>query len=251
MIASTVGFALCVIALVDTLSPGGPRLPGALLAVPGATAFVSTFAVLYTINSGKLGQIPLDKLWPVLRALPLAFKITLPVLLVAVGVNYFTASSGIVDVGDFERMMAGNVAWLNIASCALALGVLRKRARDAESPTLPTSKSDAVKRKYRLMYTAASVAIGIVLVVLFLLQPDRISDNRKVHDDLTARFGSTSWYPHLKAANLDHNAFHVYLDANDAETLAAACLSLMPYGNHVPDLYYLHQGKATYIQSCR
>lgn len=242
---ATAAFALAALAVADTLLPGGPRLPMAAAAVPAAITGVTFFIVLRAINNGGATRASIAKILPVLGTLPLAAKIGLAVLFAAVFFNFYTGTTGVVDEADFQRAFAGNVGWIAAVTTALALGLQRPTATGQTAP---------LARKWTWILTGAGMVMGLALFVVTITgMTSTVPDNREVHQALTARFGTATWHPHLVAANLDHNAFAVYLDTADPSVLAAACDSLKLYGNEVkrtPGLYAVGNGRPAFVRSC-
>jgi len=239
---ATAAFVLAVLAVAGTLLPGVPLLLiAAALAPPAEVTGVTFFIALRAINDGQVSRVSIAKILAVLGALPLAAKIGLAVLFAAVIFNFYTGTSGVVDEVDFLRAFAGNVGWIAAVAAALALGLQRRTA---------TGQALHLTRRWTWALTGAAMLIGLAL---FTGLTSTVPDNRDVHRALTARFGAATWHPHLVAANLDHNAFAVYLDTADSSVLAAACESLKLYGDEVkrtPDLYAVRDGRPAFVRSC-
>jgi hypothetical protein len=78
--------------------------------------------------------------WPLLRALPSLLQIALGILFLLCLVNMATyfigplADAGLSSAEDavrFDRVFAGNVAWIGAAAAGMAYGHMRKQASSA------------------------------------------------------------------------------------------------------------------------
>ncbi|MFD0597082.1 hypothetical protein ACFQZ4_36440 [Catellatospora coxensis] len=83
-------------------------------------------------------------------------------------------------------------------------------------------------------WTVGSYVFGAALLASWVVFP-HVFDQRAVHEDLRARFGSSGWAPHLVAADHSHGSFRVYLDSDDPAVRTEACASLRQYA---ADLYF-------------
>jgi len=131
--AALIGFALGIAVIADMLRPGATLLPVQLeLALPAVVAFATFAPVLWTINDQQLGRIPWQRTKPVVMALPRALWLVMGVLFLATMLNLsLTFVDGGQDPEALTRAFAGNVAWINAATAALACGILRLRAQPA------------------------------------------------------------------------------------------------------------------------
>lgn len=133
LIASVVAFVLSVGVIVMDLL--GARPPFFAAIVPFLILWPAFFAVLYTINDGKLGSIPLGRLWAVLRALPRTVLAPLGIAAVTMIAGSYWADlhPGVISDRGEVRSFAGVVAWVSAVAAVLAVGIQRQRQQPAEN----------------------------------------------------------------------------------------------------------------------
>ncbi|GIF96507.1 hypothetical protein [Catellatospora citrea] len=243
---SLAGFGLSLLMVLDTLLPGGPRLPLAAAVVLFALVFVCFIGVMRAVGGSYFGHLPMSRVWPLVRVLPPAVKAAGAVLLAATIVNYATAAVGVTDEADFQRAFAGILSWLSAGAAILAYGVMRMERMPAEARP---AESAVAGRWWKF----GSLALGAAMIAFWVLIP-RVSDERATHELLQTRYQGSGWVSHLVAADTSHGTFFVYLDSADPVVFGEACDSLRPYGDELgrPADLYLFDGvhQPSRIGSC-
>ncbi|MEU8079178.1 hypothetical protein AB0B31_27500 [Catellatospora citrea] len=237
---------LFLLMVLDTLLPGGPRLPMPLVLVPFVLLFVCFAGVMHAVKGTVFGYLPMSKIWPLLRLLPPAVKAAGTVILVVAVANFFTATEGVTDEASFQRAFAGNGVWLSAAASILAYAVLL-------SEQLPAEARPAESPRAGRWWLVGSIALSAVMLVSWLTTP-HVSDDRATHETLQSRYQATGWVSHLVAADTSHGVFFVYLDSADPAVQSQACDSLREYGKElgrVADLYHFDgQHRPSRMGSC-
>jgi hypothetical protein len=243
---SLAGSGLFLLMVVDTLLPGGPRIPMGVVVVPFALTFACFLGVMKAVNGSYFGQLPMAKFWPLLRALPAAVQVGAALLLVLTAANYFLSTTGVTDEADFQRGFAGNGVWISAGAAMLAYGAMRLERIPADARPAPSAWSVR-------WWTIGTMGVSAALAAAVLLLP-QVHDTREVHEELRTRFEARGWVSHLVAADTSHNSFRVYLDSADPALQAEACTSLRVYGTDLGRTaeLYLFDGvhKASRLRSC-